>query len=74
MSSFVLRLLALLAAILPAGRAIAVFTPGVNARTLLFDAQTRDYDVYVPASYDGSQPVPLVVDMHGYTSNRPNNG
>jgi polyhydroxybutyrate depolymerase len=29
----------------------------------------RDVNIYVPASYDGSTAVPLVVDMHGYTSN-----
>lgn len=29
----------------------------------------RDYTLYVPDSYDDSNAVPLVVDMHGYTSN-----
>lgn len=29
----------------------------------------RDVNIYVPGSYDGSVAVPLVVDMHGYTSN-----
>lgn len=29
----------------------------------------RDVNIYVPASYDGLAAVPLVVDMHGYTSN-----
>lgn len=30
---------------------------------------TRNYRVYVPALYNGSQPVPLVFNLHGYTSN-----
>jgi len=30
---------------------------------------TRTYDVYVPAIYNGSQAVPLVFNLHGYTSN-----
>ncbi|MCU1361679.1 MAG: uncharacterized protein JWN99_2968 [Ilumatobacteraceae bacterium] len=28
----------------------------------------RPYDVFVPSSYDGSQHVPLVISLHGYTS------
>src|SRR5262249_60087254 len=28
----------------------------------------RSYNVHVPASYDGSSPVPLVLDFHGWTS------
>jgi polyhydroxybutyrate depolymerase len=30
---------------------------------------TRTYSFYVPASYNASQPVPLVLNLHGYTSN-----
>lgn len=29
----------------------------------------RTYSFYVPAIYDGSQPVPLILNLHGYTSN-----
>jgi polyhydroxybutyrate depolymerase len=36
---------------------------------LQFGGVARDYIVYVPASYDGSQRVPLVLDIHGLTSN-----
>ncbi|MGH7788207.1 MAG: alpha/beta hydrolase family esterase, partial [Candidatus Binatia bacterium] len=50
--------------------AAAVFTTGLNARSMSFDSQTRQYDVYVPASYDGSSAVPLVVDFHGAGSNK----
>lgn len=30
---------------------------------------TREYKLYVPASYDGNTAVPLVFNLHGYTSN-----
>jgi polyhydroxybutyrate depolymerase len=36
--------------------------------TLQFQNLTRSYNVHVPASYDGSVPVPLVLDFHGYTN------
>lgn len=31
--------------------------------------ETRHYTVHVPPGYDGSTPVPLVIDLHAYTSN-----
>lgn len=45
-----------------------------NAQTSLFgniisDGIVRDYKIYVPAIYDGSMPVPLVFNFHGYGSN-----
>ena len=30
---------------------------------------TRDYRLYRPAAYTGNTPVPLIINMHGYTSN-----
>ncbi|MEA2697734.1 MAG: polyhydroxybutyrate depolymerase, partial [Myxococcales bacterium] len=36
---------------------------------LQFGGVAREYIVYVPTSYDGSQRVPLVLDIHGLTSN-----
>jgi polyhydroxybutyrate depolymerase len=30
---------------------------------------TRDYRLYIPAMYTGSTTVPLVLNLHGYTSN-----
>jgi polyhydroxybutyrate depolymerase len=36
---------------------------------LEIDGRTRTFHVHVPASYDGSTAVPLVLDFHGYTSN-----
>jgi polyhydroxybutyrate depolymerase len=34
-----------------------------------FGGLPRSYDVHVPASYTGFAPVPLVLDLHGFTSN-----
>jgi polyhydroxybutyrate depolymerase len=34
-----------------------------------FDGNTRDYHVFVPSSYDNSQPIPVVFDLHGLASN-----
>lgn len=31
---------------------------------------TREYTLYVPASYDGTQAVPLVLSLHGFLSSR----
>ena len=28
----------------------------------------RNYRLYIPTAYDGSEPVPLVLNLHGYTS------
>jgi len=33
------------------------------------DGRRRNYHLYVPSSYDPSQPMPLVLDFHGFTSN-----
>jgi len=37
--------------------------------TITHDALQREYILYVPASYTGSNAVPLVLNFHGYTSN-----
>lgn len=34
-----------------------------------FEGINRDYRVYVPPSYSPANPAPLVINMHGYTSN-----
>lgn len=58
-------------ALLSAAPALAAFTPGtLHQRSMVFDGAERVYDVWVPASYDGSVPVPLVLDLHGYGSNK----
>lgn len=34
-----------------------------------FGGQTRDYRLHVPPTYNGATPIPLVFNLHGYTSN-----
>ncbi len=38
-------------------------------RTMMHDGMQRSYRIYVPTVYDGSLAVPLVFNLHGYTSN-----
>ena len=40
----------------------------INA-TLQNDGRTRQYRLYVPASYDPSKPAPLILNFHGFTNN-----
>lgn len=55
--------------------AIFLFVSSVSyAQTTLYDTiqhdnLDRDYILYIPQIYDGSEPVPLVLNLHGYTSN-----
>src|SRR6185295_18438136 len=42
---------------------------GERSVTLQHGGVARDYIIHVPASYDGETPVPLVIDIHGLTSN-----
>ena len=51
------------------GAARAALAPGESHREMELDGVTRHYRVWVPAGYDGSVPVPLVLDFHGFTSN-----
>jgi len=37
--------------------------------TMQHDGLSRSYRLYIPAAYNASQPVPLVFNLHGYTSN-----
>jgi len=37
--------------------------------SFIFDGEEREYRIYIPAIYDGSQPTPLVFNLHGYGSN-----
>lgn len=36
---------------------------------LEFDGRTRNYNMFVPSSYDGSEATPLVFNFHGFGSN-----
>lgn len=40
-----------------------------STQTMTHDGKTREYILYVPQSYDGSVELPLVINLHGYTSN-----
>ncbi len=46
----------------------AAITPGSSQHTLDAGGLTREYIVYVPASYDPAQPTPLVISLHGFAS------
>lgn len=46
---------------------LAVAQQTINA-SITHDGLQRDYILYVPANYTGSQPVPLLFNFHGYTS------
>ncbi|MBX7243850.1 MAG: T9SS type A sorting domain-containing protein [Bacteroidia bacterium] len=37
--------------------------------TIQHGGLTREYNVYVPASYNPANPAPLVINLHGYSSN-----
>lgn len=43
---------------------------GEQTLEIEFGGLTREYDVQIPLSYNGTAPVPLVFDFHGYTSNK----
>jgi polyhydroxybutyrate depolymerase len=52
----------------------AAHLQNLNAQTtsygsIVSDGLVRDYKLYVPAIYNGSLPVPLVFNFHGYGSN-----
>jgi polyhydroxybutyrate depolymerase len=67
--SFV-RIAALAALLGLAGAASAdPVTPGNYVRTLTFGGIERNYRLHVPPSYDGTSPVPLVLNIHGLGSN-----
>jgi polyhydroxybutyrate depolymerase len=45
----------------------STLAPGNYTRTMTWDGAGRNYLLHVPTLYDGSKPVPLVIDMHGWT-------
>lgn len=49
------------------------FLPRLFSQTFMagftYDGLPRDYRLYVPEGYDGLEPWPLVLNLHGYTSN-----
>ncbi len=53
------------------GNVSADLSPGDHLNsTLEVDGETRLYDVHVPPGYDGSSPVPLVLDLHSRPGNK----
>lgn len=42
-----------------------VLTPGDTHENLQVGSVTRSYVLHIPPTYDGSKPVPLIVDFHG---------
>ncbi len=46
----------------------ASVTPGLREGTLEAGGLTREYLIYVPESYDGTQAVPLVLSLHGFSA------
>lgn len=45
------------------------FTVSAQVETLMHDNIEREYRLYVPQSYTGDQPVPLILNFHGFGSN-----
>ena len=43
--------------------------PGLTSETFDFQGTPRTYQLYVPQAYDGTRPVPVVFEFHGYGSN-----
>ncbi|WP_025739769.1 T9SS type A sorting domain-containing protein [Aquimarina pacifica] len=47
---------------------IATYAQQVINTTLQFDGRTREYRLYVPQSYNPNNPVPLILNYHGFTN------
>ena len=62
------RVLALALVALLAATAGATLAPGDHRRVLPFGGLPRIYVLHVPPGWDGATPAPLVVDLHGFTS------
>ncbi len=48
-----------------------VLASGDQDKTIQVGGQSRSYVLHVPAAYDGTTPVPLIIDFHGITGNGP---
>src|SRR5262249_45358793 len=48
---------------------LASVTPGDSAAHLAVDGRERQFLLHVPPGYTGAHPVPLVLDLHGWSSN-----
>ncbi|MBI4978653.1 MAG: hypothetical protein HZC28_14325 [Spirochaetes bacterium] len=56
-----------LAVVLVAGSLCAADkpVPGINSRTIIVGEHERHYILYLPKSYDGDKPLPVVIMIHG---------
>ncbi|MEM7374996.1 MAG: T9SS type A sorting domain-containing protein [Bacteroidota bacterium] len=43
----------------------ATYAQSYISNTMQYDNESREYDIYVPATYDGTTPVPLIFNFHG---------
>ena len=48
-----------------------VLDSSVTHVDLQHDGNARSYELYVPSTYDGNAPLPLVLNFHGFTSSGP---
>ena len=48
---------------------VGIFAQTTTTGNFMHDGELRTYRLYIPASYDGTQPMPLVFNLHGYGSN-----
>ena len=46
-----------------------VLKAGNSDKTIMIGGSSRSYTLHVPSAYDGSKPVPLVLDFHGLGGN-----
>jgi polyhydroxybutyrate depolymerase len=53
----------------PTPSCTATLGPGLTEEVLEHDGMTRTYHLMIPSLFDGSSPLPLVFDIHGYTEN-----
>lgn len=61
---FVLPLICL-PAVVAAFEAVSYFVVNRSTHSIVSSGLTREYTLYVPPNYDGTQPTPLVISMHG---------
>lgn len=59
--------LALLCLLLSSSCTLWIVVANLERKVLLHDGIRRTYQLYVPASYDGLKPVPLVIALHRFT-------
>jgi polyhydroxybutyrate depolymerase len=64
-ASFLIFILFLLVSTLACARTVSTPERDEGPRAVKVDGGERTYILHVPLSYDGSQPVPLVIDLHG---------